>query len=154
MGLSPNVGGSPVPDKPERGLATVGGPDPTPKGSLVALSFPRTRALQAASAAYAVYAAAKPEHLPRMLNDAAGDNGLRLAYTYAARDLTTSTLGVFGPSRLVPVAAALRVASDLGDSVVLGSTTRGSVRAKAVAITTAWAALNSAALWGDLRARR
>lgn len=122
---------------------------------LRSISYPRTRALAAATAVYGVYAAAKPEHLPQALGESeTGPGANRLPYTYAARDLTTSALGIFGPGRLIPVAAALRIAGDAGDATVLGLTTQNKVRVKVIGITLGWGAINAVGLALDLRARR
>ena len=60
-------------------------------------------------------------------------------------------LGIVGPASLVPVTVGLRIANDLTDAAVLGSTTTGKVRTRILGITLGWAALNAAAFALDSR---
>jgi hypothetical protein len=125
-----------------------------PTARFVDMDHPRSRATGAATCAYAIYALARPGHLA----DALGAPAARrpaldaLARTYGVRDLSTSALLLSADPRLRRAAVALRVASDLGDCAVLAASTSGRVRAKVVAVTLGWAALNTAALLADERA--
>lgn len=114
-------------------------------------TYPLTKTMAAATAAYAVYAAVKPRHLADALGETGARAGAtdRLAYTYAVRDLLTSGLA-FVPG-FTPVAAGLRMAGDLGDATILGSTAPAEARAKLVAVPLGWAVLNAAALILDRR---
>ncbi|WP_151526477.1 hypothetical protein [Serinicoccus kebangsaanensis] len=115
------------------------------------MSFPLTKIMAAATAGYAVFAAARPRHLASALDEhgPAARATDRLARTYAVRDLSTSALA-FVPGG-APVAALLRITGDLGDAAILGSTVPPSVRAKVVGVPLAWGVLNTAALALDLR---
>lgn len=115
-------------------------------------ALPRTRLVQLATAAYGVYALADPEHLATALpGDVDAASSHRLALTYAGRDLPISLIGAFGPAPLVPVALALRLAGDLTDAATLGTTTTGSNRAKVLAVTLGWGAVNLLAFSADRR---
>lgn len=118
------------------------------------MDHPASRAMSAASAAYGVFASLKPRHLA----DNMGARGRevakydKLARAYGARDLSISAVGLLGPSRAVPVAMGLRIASDLTDALVLGSAAPDSrVRRKILGVTLGWAALNAVALAFDRR---
>ena len=114
--------------------------------------YPRTRLVAAATVAYAGYALAQPEHLHTALpGDVTPQESRRLAHTYAGRDLPIGLLGLLGPGALVPVAVGLRVAADLTDAATLGSSTTGSNRAKVLAVTLGYAALNLVAFKADRR---
>ena len=115
--------------------------------------YPRSRLAALATAAYAGYAIAQPEHLHTALpGDVSPQESRRLAHTYAGRDLPISLVGLLGPGALVPVAVGLRVAADLTDAATLGSSTTGGNRVKVLAVTLGWAAVNVAALQADRRA--
>lgn len=122
------------------------------------MSHRLSRALSAATAAYGAYALAQPAHLWQALEADRKDRaGLELlARTYGVRDLAVSSLGLLGRSpATVRTAMVLRVAMDLGDSVLLASRTRDTdVRRKILAITLGWAGLNAAALAIDTRRDR
>ena len=45
------------------------------------------------------------------------------------------------------------MASDVGDALVLGASTKGSIRTKVLAVTLGWAALNALAYAADTRRR-
>jgi hypothetical protein len=116
-------------------------------------ALPRTRLAALATAAYAGYALAQPEHLHRLLpGEIAPQESRRLALSYAGRDLPISLLGVLGPAPVVPVALALRLAGDATDAATLGSTTSGNARTKVLAVTLGWAAVNLVAFAADRRA--
>ncbi len=115
-------------------------------------AFPRTRLAALATAGYAGYALAQPEHLHRLLPaDVTPRESRRLAFTYAGRDLPISLLGALGPAPAVPVALGLRLAGDLTDAATLGSTTTGSARTKVLAATLGWGAVNLVAFAADRR---
>ena len=117
-------------------------------------TYPLTRLAALATAGYAGFALAQPEHLHRLLPaDVTPRESRRLAMTYAGRDLPISLLGVLGPTSAVPVALGLRLAGDLTDAATLGSTTSGAARAKVLAATIGWGALNAAAYTRDRRRR-
>lgn len=115
--------------------------------------YPLTRATHALTAGYGLYALVKPDHLQNGLEDQAGERlGTdRLSRTYAGRELPVTLLGIFGPPSVVPLTVALRVANDLTDAAVLGSTTTGTVRKRILGITLGWAALNAAVYAVDVR---
>lgn len=114
-----------------------------------------SRLITTASAAYAVFALVKPEHLGKAMkaetDQLAGYQ--RLAYAYGVRDLTISSIGLLGRSQIaIRTAMGLRVASDISDCVVL--LTRAdepAVKRKVAAVTLGYAALNAAALIFDER---
>ena len=115
--------------------------------------YPRTRLAALATLGYTGYALARPEHLHTGLpSHVTPRESRRLAMTYVGRDVPVSLLGVLGPAPAVPVALALRVAGDLTDATALGTTTSGTARAKVLAITLGWAAVNLAAYAADRRA--
>lgn len=116
--------------------------------------YPLSRAMTLATTAYAVYALTRPGHLARALDADGGERHSldRLARTYGVRDLATSALLLSSDRRLVRAGMGLRIAGDLGDCLVLGtSTSEPGVRRKVIAVTLGWAALNAAALLADER---
>ena len=117
------------------------------------MSYRLSRLLSTATAAYGGYALAQPAHLWQALEaDRKNREGLELlARTYGVRDLAISSLGIFGRSdRTVRAAMLLRIAMDLGDSLLLSTQTEDDdVRKKVLAVTLGWAALNSLALVVD-----
>ncbi len=118
------------------------------------LSFPASRAISVASAAYGVYALVRPSHLADAMGaDADERDGYdNLAKAYGVRDLTISLLGVLGPARGVQWAMRSRIAGDLADCATLVTRTEdGKVRGKVAAITIGWAVLNFAAYRWDRR---
>jgi hypothetical protein len=119
-------------------------------------TFPATRIMAALTAAYGVFALARPQHLPDAMN-ASGterDTLLGFARAYGVRDLVISSAALSGRPRLAPTAAALRIASDLSDCVLLlRRTDDAGVRAKIAGATLGWATLNAVALARDLRRR-
>lgn len=111
--------------------------------------------MSAATATYACYALLRPGHLARALEASPSERRSldRLARTYGVRDLATSVLAASRNRTLVRTAMGLRLASDLGDCLVLGSSTDDPrVRRKLVAVTLGWATLNALALAADERA--
>jgi hypothetical protein len=119
------------------------------------MSFPLSRLLSTATAAYGGYALAQPAHLWQALEADRQDRaGLELlARTYGVRDLAISSLGIFGRSpRTVKAAMSLRIAMDLGDAALLSTRTDDDdVRKKILAITVGWAGANALALMIDSR---
>ncbi|MGD9958280.1 DUF4267 domain-containing protein [Nocardioides sp.] len=109
------------------------------------ISYPASRAMSAATAAYGVYALVKPSHLADAMEAEPDDrSGFdTLAKIYGARDLAISALGVFGPGSAVAWAMRTRMVGDVADCVTLVTRTEESkVRGKVVAVTLGWAALN------------
>ena len=69
------------------------------------------------------------------------------------RDIPIAALALAGPPAALPWAVGGRVASDVGDALVLGASTKGSIRTKVLAVTLGWAALNALAYAADTRRR-
>ena len=102
-----------------------------------------SRVLSAATVAYAVYAAVRPEHLARAVGEDDTSGWRALSRTFAARDLAVSGLGVVGSAGAVDTAMRLRIACDVGDCVALLATLEDDgARAKVAATTLGWATLN------------
>ena len=122
------------------------------------MTFTFSRAISAATAAYGVFALARPRHLADGVQAPASQAPAfdQMAYTYGARDLGISALAIGSRSPAVVTAAmALRIVGDLSDATILATNARDSqVRAKVLAVTLGWAALNTAALIADRRALR
>ena len=119
-------------------------------------TFPATRIMAALTAAYGVFALARPQHLPDAMNASGTERGTLLGFAraYGVRDLAISSAALSGRPRLAPTAAALRIASDLSDCVLLLRRTGDlGVRAKIAGATLGWATLNAVALARDLRRR-
>lgn len=113
-----------------------------------------SRIMGLATSAYGVYALTRPGHLSRALDASSGERRSldRLARTYGVRDLASSALLAFPDPRLVRAGMALRIAGDLGDCLVLGTSTQDpAVRRKVMGVTLGWAALNAAAWAADER---
>jgi hypothetical protein len=119
------------------------------------MSYPLSRIMSTASAAYGVYALAQPSHLWQALHSDRKDQaGLELlARTYGVRDTAISSLGVLGRSdKTVRAAMLLRIAMDLGDAAVLSTRTQDAdLRRKVLGVTLGWAGLNALALAIDSR---
>ncbi|UJH70194.1 hypothetical protein [Ornithinimicrobium sp. INDO-MA30-4] len=119
------------------------------------MTFPLSRALSAATAAYAVFALVKPRHLGDALKAPEGQKPAvdLVAYTYAARDIPVSAVGMFASSpTLVTASMVMRIFTDFADATVLGSNTKDpEARKNALMITTGWGVLNTAALLIDRR---
>jgi len=124
--------------------------DPRPGGYRPTMTYPLSRIMSTASAAYGVYALAQPSHLWQALHSDLEDQaGLELlGRTYGVRDTAISTLGILGRSdKTVRSSMLLRIANDLGDAAVLGARTEDpDIRRKVLAVTLGWAALNTVAL--------
>lgn len=121
------------------------------------MTYSRSRAISAATAAYGLFALAKPRHLgdaleaPHVQRPALD----QVAYTYAARDLGISALGILGSPSLVRAAMALRIAGDLSDATIMSRyAPNQKVRTKVLAVTIGWGVLNTAALLADEKAAR
>lgn len=126
-------------------------------GYVRAMTYSRSRALSAATAAYGLFALVKPRHLgdaleaPHVQRSAVD----QIAYTYAVRDLSISAMALLGSPALVRAAMALRVAGDLGDAAILSRyAPNQKVRSKVLAVTLGWGVLNTAALLADEKATR
>lgn len=119
------------------------------------MSYPLSRFLSSATAAYGGYALTQPAHLWQVLKaDRKDREGLELlARTYGVRDLAISALALFGRRPgTVRTAMLLRIAMDLGDCAVLTTQTDDEeVRKKVAVITVGWAGLNALALAVDSR---
>ncbi len=119
------------------------------------MTYPLSRIMSAASAAYGGYALAQPSHLWQALqSDREDQSGLELlARTYGVRDTAISALGLLGRSDgTVRAAMMLRIAMDLGDAAVLSTRTQDpEIRSKVLSVTLGWAALNTLALAIDSR---
>jgi hypothetical protein len=116
------------------------------------VSYPRSRFLSLATAAYGAFCFVKPGHLADGVGAPAAQRPAfeRMAYTYGARDLTISALGVLGGPTLVRAAMGLRVAGDVADAAILSQyAEKQDVRAKVLAVTIGWGVLNTLALVKD-----
>ncbi|MGI8645256.1 MAG: hypothetical protein ACR2JD_02890 [Nocardioides sp.] len=116
------------------------------------ISYPASRAMSAATAVYGVYALLRPAHLADAMRADAGQRGSydTLAKAYGVRDLAISTVAILGPTAGVRAAMRSRIAGDLVDCATLAVRAGdGKVRAKVIAVTVGWAALNFAALRWD-----
>jgi hypothetical protein len=116
-----------------------------------------SKMLSAVTAGYAAYCVARPRHLADALQvppDRAPETD-RLALTYAGRDLPLAAVALLSSDpTLVRTAMGLRLAADLTDASVLGSSTAGAVRSKVLAVTLGYGALHVAALVADARRGR
>ena len=118
-----------------------------------------SKLMSLATAGYGAYCVANPRHLADALEVPAEQAPAidRLAYTYAGRDLPIGATALLSRNPSVVTAAmVMRILSDLSDATVLGTGTasRPGVQRKVLAITLGYAALNTAALVADHRARR
>lgn len=116
-----------------------------------------SKMLSAVTAGYAVYCAVRPRHLADALEVSAerAPETDRLARTYTGRDLPLAVVALMSKDpTLVRTAMSLRLAADLTDATVLGSTTSGAVRTKVLAVTLGYGALHVAAIVADARAAR
>ena len=129
-----------------------------PGGYRPTMTYPLSRIMSTASAAYGVYALTQPSHLWQALHSDQKDQaGLELlGRTYGVRDTAISALGILGRSdRTVRASMLLRIANDLGDAAILGTRTEDpDIRKKVLAVTLGWAALNTVALAIDTRRSR
>lgn len=113
-----------------------------------------SKLISALTAGYGVFALVRPRHLADGIQAPAAQAPAldQMARTYAGRDLAISALALSsGNPAVVSAAMALRIAGDLSDAAVLGTSTRASVRAKVLGVTLGWAALNVAAVVADRR---
>ncbi|MBZ5741006.1 hypothetical protein [Nocardioides mangrovi] len=119
------------------------------------MSYPLSRLVSTATAAYGGYALAQPAHLWQALDaDRKDREGLELlARTYGVRDLAISSLAILGRRPGTVRAAMLaRIAMDLGDGALLATRTEDpDVRRKVLGVTLGWAGLNALALALDSR---
>ena len=118
------------------------------------MSHRLSRIMSAATAAYGVYALARPAHIGKAMEAGPKEQAHydTLARVYGVRDVAISVLGVVGSPGAVRAAMRLRVASDLVDAAYLSARTDdGKVRAKVLGATLGWAALNSLAVARDRR---
>ena len=120
-------------------------------------AYTASRVISAATAAYGLFAAVKPNHLPTALEapEAQVPALKRMAYTYAGRDLSISALAFTGSADLIRASMVLRIIGDFSDAAILSTyTDKSSVRTKVLATTLGWAAVNIAALaWDERRSR-
>lgn len=117
------------------------------------------RTIGAATAAYGLAITARPEWLarPAGLTDEEG----RVAADTAAvlrplawRDIASGVAMAAAPAGpALRTAAAVRIAADAGDALLLGAALRGDERRKAVGVAVGWGALAAAALWRSSRRR-
>ena len=121
------------------------------------MTYSRSRAISAATAAYGLFAIAKPRHLGDALEAPHVQRSAidQVAYTYGARDISVSALALLGSPALVRASMVLRIAGDLSDATILSRyAPNQKVRSKVLAVTLGWAALNTAALLADEKANR
>ncbi|MEG9224669.1 hypothetical protein [Aeromicrobium sp. Sec7.5] len=112
--------------------------------------------MSAATAGYAVFALAKPRHLGAALTTSPlkqPDYDV-VARLFGPRDLAISSMALFAPSaRVREQAMVARVALDLTDAALLSrEATHTAGKAKVLAATLTWAALNVAAIRADRKA--
>ena len=111
--------------------------------------------MSAGTAAYAVYALARPRHLGAALS--ADQQRQRsfdtVATTFGLRDLPISMIGLLGRSpHAVRTAMLLRIVLDVADGAFLARQAQNRDRAKRVGIVTlGWASLNTIAVTTDSR---
>ncbi len=114
--------------------------------------------MSTATASYAGYCFARPEHLGEALgadkHEQAGYD--RLAEVFGVRDLAISTFGILGRSdRTVRTAMWVRIFCDVGDGIVLARRADDdATRAKILTTTMGWGTLNLVALHLDKRRAR
>jgi len=122
------------------------------------MTYPLSRILSTATAAYGAFALFKPDHLGSALDAPAEQMPTfdLMAYTYALRDIPVSSVGMFASSpQLVTASMLMRIASDFGDATILGLNIQDEqVRAKALKVTLGWGALNVLGLLIDRRRER
>jgi hypothetical protein len=116
---------------------------------------PLSRAMSVGTAAYAVYALAKPRHLGAAITaDPVEQTRYDLVATlFGTRDLAVSSVALFSRSpRAVRAAMVTRVLLDLTDAAVLTPrATSSTARAKVLGATLSWATLNGVAIVRDAR---
>ncbi len=111
-----------------------------------------SRAMSAATAAYAGYCFVRPDHLGRALDvDRSSRPAFeQLALVFGVRDSAVSALGLLGREQTVTAAMVIRIACDVGDGLVLASRAP-QIRTKVLGTTLGWATLNLLALAVDRR---
>jgi hypothetical protein len=117
------------------------------------MSFPLSRVMSAATAAYGAYALAEPRHLGNAVDAKNASDYDLLARTYGVRDLVISAVGLMGRSDgTVTGAMRIRILCDVGDGVLLAMRAKDDqTRAKVLGVTLGWATLNMVALRADRR---
>jgi hypothetical protein len=117
------------------------------------MSFPLSRVMSAATAAYGAYALAEPRHLGNAVDPENASDYDLLAHTYGVRDLIISGFGLLGRSDLaVSTSMRIRILCDVGDGVLLAMRAKhDQARAKVLGVTLGWASLNALALRADRR---
>lgn len=112
--------------------------------------------MSTATAGYAVFAMAKPRHLGKALTNSPLKQPEYdvVARLFGPRDLAVSAMALFAPSaRVREQAMVARVALDLTDAALLSrEATHTAGKAKVLAATLTWAALNVAAIRADRQA--
>jgi hypothetical protein len=122
------------------------------------MSYALSRLMSTATASYAGYCFAAPEHLGQALGASKSeqDGYDRLALVFGVRDAAISTFGILGRSEgTVRTAMWIRIFCDVGDGVVLAAKAPDdATRAKVLGTTLTWGALNFLALSADKRRAR
>ncbi|MEO9323373.1 hypothetical protein ABFT23_07775 [Nocardioides sp. C4-1] len=122
------------------------------------MSYSLSRVMSTATAAYAGFCFAKPEHLGQAMGAGKHEQSGYdlLAHVFGVRDLAVSAFGVLGRSeRTVTTAMWIRICCDVGDGLVLAARADDDeTRAKVLGTTLTWGALNLAALKLDQRRAR
>lgn len=122
------------------------------------MSYALSRLMSTATASYAGYCFAEPEHLGRALGASKGEQeGYdRLALVFGVRDAAISTFGILGRSEgTVRTVMWIRIFCDVGDGVVLAARAQDdATRAKVLGATLTWGTLNFLALTSDKRRAR
>lgn len=117
------------------------------------MSYSLSRLMSTATAGYAGFALARPEHLGQAMGaDRHEQSGYDLlAQVFGVRDTAISTFGILGRSEAtVRTAMWIRIACDVGDGVVLALKAEDDeTRAKVLGVTLTWATLNYLALRVD-----
>ena len=122
------------------------------------MSYALSRLMSTATASYAGFCFARPEHLGQALgadkHEQAGYD--RLALVFGVRDVAISAFGVLGRSdHTVRTAMWIRIGCDVGDGLVLAAKADDdATRAKVLATTLGWGTLNLLALAADRRRAR
>jgi hypothetical protein len=119
------------------------------------MSYALSRLMSTATASYAGYCFARPDHLGQALEVDKGQQPAfeQLALVFGVRDAAISAFGVLGRSeRTVRTAMWIRILCDVGDGIVLAVKAEDDdVRAKVLGVTLGWGALNWLALSIDKR---
>lgn len=122
------------------------------------MSYALSRLMSAATASYAGYCFARPEHLGQALDVDRSERAAyeQLARVFGVRDAAISAFGVLGRSdRTVRTAMRIRILCDVGDGIVLAAKAGDDqVRAKVLGATLGWASLNFLAVRLDARRSR